>query len=204
MNLSIDELRASIQHSPIATCITDPRLADNPIVEANEAFSDLTGYRPEEFLGRNCRFLAGAATDDEPRRMLRQAILEERPAIVELTNYRRDGSAFRNAVMVAPIRDDEGRTCFFYGSQMDVGAVALDRGEEAAELLAGLTLRQHQVLHLMSRGFRNKQIGFELGIGEKTVKMHRALMLKALGVATSADAIRIAVEGGLAASDRDQ
>jgi DNA-binding NarL/FixJ family response regulator len=57
--------------------------------------------------------------------------------------------------------------------------------------------RRRQVLELMSRGRLNKQIAWELKISEKTVKMHRGLLLEQLGVSTSADAIRIAVEAGL-------
>ena len=57
--------------------------------------------------------------------------------------------------------------------------------------------RRRQVLELMSRGLLNKQIAWELKISEKTVKMHRGLLLEQLGVLTSADAIRIAVEAGL-------
>jgi DNA-binding NarL/FixJ family response regulator len=49
----------------------------------------------------------------------------------------------------------------------------------------------------MMLGYRNKQIGPRLGINEKTVKMHRAGLLSRLGVPTSADAIRIAVEAEL-------
>ena len=54
----------------------------------------------------------------------------------------------------------------------------------------------------MSNGYRNKQIGFELGIDEKTVKMHRSRLLRALQVPTSADAIRLAVEAGALSADR--
>ena len=49
----------------------------------------------------------------------------------------------------------------------------------------------------MARGYRNKQIAWRLSISEKTVKMHRGLMLEKLGLATSADAIRLAIEAGL-------
>ena len=49
----------------------------------------------------------------------------------------------------------------------------------------------------MANGLLNKQIAHELGIAEKTVKMHRALLLDRLGVRTSAEAIRLAVEAGL-------
>jgi hypothetical protein len=49
----------------------------------------------------------------------------------------------------------------------------------------------------MAHGLLNKQIAWKLKISEKTVKMHRALLLERLGVKTSAEAIRLAVEGGL-------
>jgi hypothetical protein len=42
--------------------ITDARQRDNPIVLANKAFLDVTGYSADEVLGRNCRFLQGAST----------------------------------------------------------------------------------------------------------------------------------------------
>ena len=60
-----------------------------------------------------------------------------------------------------------------------------------------MTPRRRQVLELMGRGLLNKQIAWELKLSEKTVKMHRTLLLEQLGVASSADAIRIAVEAGL-------
>ena len=204
-----DEMEAianSIELTPIATCVTDNRLSDNPIIAANHAFCALTGYDRQEVLGRNCRFLAGPATEAEARATLRQATAEGRPAIVELTNYRKNGSAFRNAVMIAPILDSSGSVALFYGSQMEVGSASLGGGlreDKARGLVTALSKRQRQVLALMSSGLRNKQIGFELGIDEKTVKMHRARLLRALQVPTSADAIRLAVEAGLPSTDRD-
>ena len=61
---------------------------------------------------------------------------------------------------------------------------------------AQLTARQREVLECLVRGLRNKQTAAALGIGEKTVKMHRARMLERLGCASSADAIRLGVEAG--------
>lgn len=71
------------------------------------------------------------------------------------------------------------------------------RRVRAVSLVKSLPDRRRQVLEMMARGQLNKQIAWELKISEKTVKMHRALLLEQLGVATSADAIRIAVEAGL-------
>ena len=52
----------AIRHARLPLCITDPTLPDNPIVFTNQAFSDLTGYDPDEVIGKNCRFLQGEET----------------------------------------------------------------------------------------------------------------------------------------------
>jgi PAS domain S-box-containing protein len=195
------DLFASIAATPLAMIITNPRLADNPIVAANQAFAALTGYPAAEAVGRNCRFLAGSATDRACSGILRDAIAAGRPALTELVNYRKDGTPFRNAVMIAPVFGPDGAAAYFIGSQVEVpGEAALGGGvrrERALGLITKLTPRQGQVLKEMTLGYRNKQIAARLGIDEKTVKMHRAAMLDRLGAPTSADAIRIAVEAGL-------
>lgn len=204
-----DEFQAlleSIHHTPIATVVTDPRRADNPIVAVNAAFCRLTGYAEGEIIGRNCRFLAGPKTELGSRAALAQAVAEGRSALVELTNRRKDGSAFRNAVMVAPVRDRAGELCYFIGSQMDVGGgaeLASARVLDAKALVETLTPRQREVLDLLVRGLRNKQIAGLLSIDEKTVKMHRARLLTRLNAPTSADAIRIGVEAGIQLNDRE-
>jgi PAS domain S-box-containing protein len=197
-------VRASIHLTPIATIVTDNREADNPIVEVNGAFLALTGYSRDEVVGKNCRFLAGLGTEPEAQGVLREAVADGKPTIVELTNYRKDGTPFRNAVMLAPVCDEQGPVRLFIGSQMDVGSGAGGlRQTRARNLVAKLTPRLRQTLELMAMGYRNKQIGGRLGIEEKTVKMHRSRLIEALGVKTSADAIRIAVEAGIAPSGPD-
>jgi PAS domain S-box-containing protein len=193
------DMIASIALSPIATVVTDPREQDNPIVAANEAFSRLTGYDAAEVVGRNCRFLAGARTEAWASQALRDAVRERRPAFAELLNYKKDGTVFLNAVMIAPRFDDRGELAYFVGSQMDVSGAgsSVERRHRAGEALRKLTPRQRDVLRLMAGGLRNKQIAERLAINEKTVKMHRASLLSNLAASTSADAVRIAVEGGL-------
>ena len=196
----VEALIASIQLSAIATVVTDPTRADNPIIAVNGAFERLTGYTRQESVGRNCRFLRGSGTDAAATDELRQAVAEAQPTLVELLNYRRDGSPFRNAVMIAPVFDEDGAVILFIGSQMEVPERP-DPGHGAASAarlrLEAVTGRQRQVLELMARGLLNKQIAHELGISEKTVKMHRAALLASLGAKSSADAIRLAVEAGL-------
>ena len=191
----------SIGTSPIAMVVTNPRLPDNPIEIANEAFCKLTGYAEREIVGRNCRFLAGDRTEPAVRLQVRTAIETQRPVLVDILNYRRDGTPFRNGVMIAPLFDDDGKLEYFLGSQVDLAtnevAPLSARRARAAALIAELPPRQRQVLEGMAQGLLNKQIAYQLGIAEKTVKMHRVLMLERLGGVTSAEAIRLAVEGGL-------
>jgi PAS domain S-box-containing protein len=194
-------LLETIGLSPIATVVSNPRLADNPLEVANAAFCDLTGYSESDVVGRNCRFLAGQATEPWVTDQIRAAIASRRPVLVDILNYRRNGTPFRNGVLVTPLFDEDGQLAWFLGSQVELGPdspVQFDaRRARAVSLVKALPERRRQVLELMSRGLLNKQIAWELKISEKTVKMHRGLLLAQLGVLTSADAIRIAVEAGL-------
>jgi PAS domain S-box-containing protein len=194
-------LEMLIKDSPIASVISNPRLKDNPIVACNEAFVALTGYDESLILGRNCRFLAGPATEPWLTETIRSGVRKHSAVLVEIMNYKQDGTPFRNAVLVAPIFDEAGDLEFFLGSQVELEADApgpnSNRRMAATVQVKSLTPRQRQVLEQMATGHLNKQIAFELGLSEQTVKMHRALLLQRLGVSTTADAIRIAVEAGL-------
>lgn len=185
-----------IASSKVAAVVSDPRQADNPIVACNDAFMALTGYSRDEIVGRNCRFLRGERTEPEQTAMLREAVAQSRPTMVELINYRKDGTPFRNAVMIAPLFDAAGEVEYFLGSQMEIDEAGASRHDRARAQIEGLTRRQRQILEALSKGRLNKQIAWELSLTERTVKMHRAAMLRALGVRSVAEAIRIAIEAG--------
>jgi DNA-binding CsgD family transcriptional regulator len=97
--------------------------------------------------------------------------------------------------------DAHGEVEYFLGSQVEVGEGSarplVIREQRASHLLQALSARQREVLREMAAGHPNKQIAWRLSISEKTVKMHRGLLLQKLSVRTSADAIRLAVEAGL-------
>lgn len=192
----------SLAASPLALVITNPHRPDNPIEVANPAFCELTGYAEGEILGRNCRFLAGEGTSAETREQFRNAVANGKPLMVDVLNYRSDGTPFRNGVMIAPQFNEDGGLAYFIGSQVDLGEIDPDneflmRRARAEGLVRTLPERQRQVLEGMAAGLLNKQIAYRLGIAEKTVKMHRSLMLERLGGLTTAEAIRLAVEAGL-------
>jgi PAS domain S-box-containing protein len=196
-----DAIIESVCSSPLAMVLSNPRRPDNPLEVVNPVFCALTGYPESEIVGRNCRFLTGEGTDPASTEHIRAAIGARQPVLVDILNYRSDGSAFRNGVMIAPIFGEDGELNWFLGSQVDLGPAHsqafAERRSGAAERVESLPPRQRQVLQGMARGLLNKQIAWELKISEKTVKMHRALLIERLAVATSAEAIRIAVEAGL-------
>ncbi|MEW5309471.1 MAG: hypothetical protein WDW38_001359 [Sanguina aurantia] len=111
--------------------ISDPTLPDCPIVFASDAFLDLTEYRREDVLGRNCRFLQGPGTDPATVSQIRDAVKECSELTVRILNYTKSGKAFWNMFTMAPMRDQDGTARFFVGVQVDVTAQASAPGEKA-------------------------------------------------------------------------
>jgi len=136
----------------MAICLCDPHAKDMPIVFANRAFRRLTGYSEEEVIGRNCRFLQGPKTDPEPIARIREAIAHEDVVVVELLNYRKNGTTFWNALHLGPIYSDKGELVYFFGSQWDVSDVRAARAEErhAKEMARELSHRMKNMFAVIS------------------------------------------------------
>jgi PAS domain S-box-containing protein len=190
-----------MSNSTVASVISDPRQPDNPIIACNAAFIDLTGYAEHRIIGRNCKFLAGPSAEPWLSETISSAVKRHAPVLFEILNYKCDGTPFRNAVLVAPLFDEDGELEFFLGSQVELepGAPMAHENRRIAAAIAvkALSRRQREVLAEMALGHLNRHIALRLGLSEQTVKMHRALLMDRLGVATTAEAIRIAVEAGL-------
>lgn len=140
----------AVLHARIPLCISDPNLPDNPIVFANAAFFDLTGYAEDEIVGRNCRVLQGRDTTQESVQAVRDAIAGCRVETVEILNYRKDGSCFVNALQVGPVLDADGKLIYFFGSQLDI--TAKREAERKARKLAEQELvhRLRNIINVMS------------------------------------------------------
>jgi FixJ family two-component response regulator len=72
-----------------------------------------------------------------------------------------------------------------------VARAALAESDAVRRNFARLTPRQREVLEGVLAGRLNKQIAWELGTAEKTVKVHRGRMMKKMGTRTLADLIRV-------------
>jgi FixJ family two-component response regulator len=82
------------------------------------------------------------------------------------------------------------------------GAARKDRAqlEAVKQRMASLTLRESEVLGFVIAGRLNKQIAGELGIAEKTIKVHRARVMEKVGVRSVAELVRLTDRAGIAPS----
>ena len=131
--------------------IADARLPDRPLIYVNEGFERATGYSAAEVLGKNCRFLQGPDTDPAAVTEIRAAVAAERECIVEILNYRRDGTTFWNRLSITPVRDGHGEVTHYIGVQSDVTARreaehGLRRANEALEQDLRLAARVQRAL----------------------------------------------------------
>jgi FixJ family two-component response regulator len=99
-----------------------------------------------------------------------------------------------------PVRDNE----FLRAIEQALARASHDR---AARLeldhiqlrVESLTPREREVMTLVVRGLLNKQIAFELGTVEKTIKVHRARVMEKMQVESLAELVRLAERVGIGA-----
>ena len=157
--------------------ITDNSKPDNPTIYVNRGFENLTGYRAQEVLGKNCRYLQGKETDQPALVVIREAIKKGENCIVILRNFRKDGSLFWNEFSLSPVKDKADKVTHFIGVLKDVTARAdmlkhlrlskleLQQANRQLSILAltdgltGISNRRHfdeQALALLSMAQRSK------------------------------------------------
>lgn len=131
----IPQVLAKILDSCInGVTLADPDLDDMPIVYANKAFEEITGYDQAEVIGRNCRFLQGDDRDQPERTQIREALANFQPVEVTLRNYRKDGELFHNHLALTPLFDRDGKLIYYLGIQYDVTSQV--RAEEEIKRLS--------------------------------------------------------------------
>ena len=112
-------LALALKHTRAAMLITD---AQRKILWVNFGFSALTGYSPEEAIGRNPReFLQGPNTDVETRERIRRGLNGE-GFDGYILNYHKNGTPYWNHLYIDIIPGEDGKAKFYVGVQTDVSA----------------------------------------------------------------------------------
>jgi len=160
---------AAVEMTRMPMTVTDPRQPDNPIVFCNGAFLDLTHYKEEDVIGRNCRFLQGPQTDRRTVDEVRKAIAEQRAVAVDVLNYKADGTPFWNALFIGPVFDQDGQLLYFFASQMDIterrqtqdSYLQAQKMEAIGQLTAGMAHDFNNLLQVISGNLEVALISLE-------------------------------------------
>jgi FixJ family two-component response regulator len=94
--------------------------------------------------------------------------------------------------LTKPFRDQDLLDAIHQALERD--HVARQHSREIAELrerFEALTSREREVMSMVVAGMLNKQIGFELGISEVTVKIHRGRVMNKMGAQSVAELVRM-------------
>jgi len=101
--------------------------------------------------------------------------------------------------LTKPVSADDLFQAIYAALEKDrVARLNLEERNIAKRRMACLTPREYEVFVLVVQGKLNKQIAFELGIVEKTAKVHRGRVMTKMGTRNVADLVRMAEHLGIA------
>lgn len=113
-------LERAINSSNSGIVITDPNQPDNPVVYANKAYENITGYSYHEIIGRNSRYLQRNDILQPELSRLRIAIQDKKETTVVIKNYKKDGTLFYNQLSISPVFNRDGELTNFLGVTNDI------------------------------------------------------------------------------------
>ncbi len=105
------------------------------IIYVNETMCRMTGYTANELIGTTPRILQGEATTPEVLQQIRQDLKAGRSCLVELVNYRKDGTPYDVELFISPMFDEVGKHTNFVSIQRDI---------TERKLLAEALRREHE------------------------------------------------------------
>ena len=138
-------LNQAVESSVNGVFIVDIQGDQYPIVYCNGAFAKITGYRADEVLGHDWRFLYRESGQQDTADDLNRRLAAGTPFRTTLLNQRKDGVSFWNELSVSPVFSEAGKITNFIGVINDV--TELKESERALEfseshdLLTGLINR---------------------------------------------------------------
>ena len=108
--------------------------ADNKILTVNKAFTEITGYKAEEVIGKNPRILASGTLNKAFYKNMWQQIIEKGYWQGEVLNRRKDGEFFSERLSISTVRDQDGKITQHIGMISDLSEHKL--AEQRIEFLS--------------------------------------------------------------------
>ena len=136
MGTSVPIMRELVTGLAEVFVLCDPKIEDCPIVLASEEFYRTSRYSYDNVIGHNCRFLQGPKSNQLTVSRLKHAVETGQQCNEAILNYRRDGQAFLNLLLIAPLHDNRGNIKYFIGAQIDISGLVEDgRGLDSFDAL---------------------------------------------------------------------
>ena len=98
---------------------TSAKASNHPIVFANQAFLDLTGYEEHEVLGQSFDFLMERSTDPEALAEIRTAFAGARGLDTQVRYRCKDGRMVSVQIFISPVRDEDNNVVQHFASFVD-------------------------------------------------------------------------------------
>jgi len=125
-------LETVVTNSRDAIVITSTKPIDNadlPIIYANQAFTDISGFTQEDLVNKTPRISQGALTDKKELEKIRYAINNWQPCQIETINYKKNGEPYWVNISIVPVANESGWFTHWVSIQRDI--TARKQAEEA-------------------------------------------------------------------------
>lgn len=122
-----DLLAQAIESCNVGISIADANKPGLPLVFLNAEFEKITGYTKAEMLGKNCRALQGPNTSHKAIEVIKNTINTFQTKRIEILNYKKDGTAFWNNLLISPVFNEQKKLIAFVGIQQDITKSIADK-----------------------------------------------------------------------------
>jgi PAS domain S-box-containing protein len=143
---------------------------ETEILFVNDAMCRISGYTRAELFGRTPGILHGAATDQAAMERSKAELSARRSLLVELTNYRKDGSPYQVGLVIAPLLDSNGRRTNFVMVHRDITT----RKQLEQEVIKAAEEERQRIAHDLHDDLGSLLTGIKLATEAQAGAMDRA------------------------------